>query len=383
MQGAQFQIGPATSVEVSRRDELSREVFGVLGIPIDPIGVSDLLEALEAAVENRKPFLLSTPNVNFLVTSRVEPGFRESLLSSDLCPVDGMPIVWIARLLGVPIKERVSGSDLFEALKTANNRRLRVFLFGGTGDVAAGVGKVLNAQSRGLRCVGTLNPGFGAVEDMSGEKIIRTINASGADILAIFLSAKKAQAWLLQNHERLTIPIRGQFGATINFEAGTVKRASPFLRNIGLEWLWRIWQEPYLWRRYLSDGRRLLPLVLIRTLPLAVDLIWNRLRAARTGRGLQIEVRENDHSIVVCPSGLAIAAYIDQAIEVFRTALSKGKSISVDVSRTIMFDPRFFGLLLIVRKQLRGRGRELRFTEVSAPIRRTFRRNGFEFLLSD
>src|SRR6185437_14009217 len=119
-------------------------------------------------------------------------------------------------LLGAPIKNRVAGSDLFDALKFADrgDRRLGVFLFGGGEEVAARVGKTLNAQSRGLKCVGTLNPGFGTIDEMSSEQTIEAINASGADILAVFLSAKKAQTWLVQNYDRLRIPVRAQFGAT-------------------------------------------------------------------------------------------------------------------------------------------------------------------------
>jgi N-acetylglucosaminyldiphosphoundecaprenol N-acetyl-beta-D-mannosaminyltransferase len=383
--GAASQTNPGERVEALARDELSREVFGVLGIPIDVMGLLILLRKLEAAVRYRKPFLLSTPNVNFLITSRIERQFRECLLMSDLCPVDGMPIVWIARLLGVPIKDRVSGSDLFDALKLTgrSDRRLNVFFFGGTGELAALVGKNLNAQSVGLKCVGALNPGFGTVDEMSTEETIEAINASGADILAVFMNAKKAQAWLLQNHDRLRIPVRAQFGATINYEAGTISRAPPYVRRAGLEWLWRIKEEPYLWRRYWTDGKSLLRLLLTGALPLVLGSLWDRLRSARTDEGLRVEWREEQHAVVVGLSGLAIADHADVAISAFRQALDKGKAIEVDVSRTRSLDPRFFGLLLMVRKELRRRGRALRFVGVSPAIMRAFRLNGFEFLLSD
>ena len=188
MQDDNSQTYVVTGVEAPRRrDELSRQVFGVLGIPLDAIGLEPALTALEGAIEKQEVFLLSTPNVNFLISSRVEKEFRESLLMSDLCVVDGMPIAWIARLLGVPVAERVTGADLFDALKhNRSDRPLRVFLFGGADDVAARVGKTLNAQSRGLKCVGTLNPGIGTVDEMSSETVIEAINASGADILAVF-----------------------------------------------------------------------------------------------------------------------------------------------------------------------------------------------------
>src|SRR2546430_6947191 len=113
--------------------------------------------------------------------------FRESLLMSDLCPVDGMPLIWIARLLGIPLRKRVSGSDIFDALGSTGTlgRKLKVYLFGGAEGVAETVGEKLNQQEGGLTCVGVLNPGFGSVADMSSEPIFQSINASQADLLTV------------------------------------------------------------------------------------------------------------------------------------------------------------------------------------------------------
>src|SRR5262249_7712047 len=163
------------------------------------------------------------------------------LLDSDLCPADGMPIVWLARLLGVPVKARVAGSDIFDALKSPTRRaqRLRVFLFGGAQGVAAKAAGSLNGAHEGLTCVGSLDPGVGAVEEMSGDAIVRTVNASDADFLVVALGAKKGQQWLQRNRARLTVPVRVHLGAAINFQAGTIKRAPRRLQAWGLEWLWR------------------------------------------------------------------------------------------------------------------------------------------------
>jgi N-acetylglucosaminyldiphosphoundecaprenol N-acetyl-beta-D-mannosaminyltransferase len=380
---ADFQIESGSNTPPPRRDELSREVFGILGIPIDRTELAASIDAVEGAVQSREPFLLSTPNVNFLISSQADEGFRETLLSSDLCPADGMPVVWIARLLGIPVKERVSGADLFEALKVLDrgDRRIKVFLFGGASDLAARIGESLNAHSSGLKCVGALNPGFCSVEEMSSNSIIDAINASGADFLAVFLSAQKAQAWLLKNHDRLRTPVRAQLGAAVNFEAGIVKRAPAFVRLAGFEWLWRIKEEPYLWRRYWSDGKSLLQLVATHLLPLMATAMLIRMRGAQSS--LEIELHEKADSIIVHLTGFAAAAHIDKAIEIFGAALNKEKSIAVDLSQTVALDPRFFGLLLMTRKRLRQRGQKLRFFGASPKITRAFRRNGFDYLLSE
>jgi N-acetylglucosaminyldiphosphoundecaprenol N-acetyl-beta-D-mannosaminyltransferase len=230
-----------------------------------------------------------------------DPEFREALLQSDLCPADGMPIVWIARLIGVPIRNRIAGSDIFDALKAEHNfaKPLKVFLFGGPEGVAAAARRTLNAEPRGLYCVGSHYPGFGSVDAMSRDDIINEINSSDADFLVVSLGAKHGQSWLKRNQHRLLIPVRAHLGAVVNFQAGTIRRAPPIMRNLGLEWLWRIKEEPYLWRRYWNDGRALLSLLLTRILPLVVWTRWLQLKYGRHGQDLVIRQRLGDDSIMV------------------------------------------------------------------------------------
>ena len=360
-------------------DDLSRNVYGLLGIPVDALDFPALLRSMDLATNAGSPFLISTPNVNFLVKSQVNGTLRESMLLSDLCLADGMPLIWIAKLLRIPIHERIAGSDLFGRLKRANatGRRLRVFLLGGAEGVAAAVGARLNAEQGGLECVGVLNPGFGTIEETSSPKIIDEINASNADLIAVFFGAEKAQAWLLHNHWRLRPPVRAQFGATINFEAGTVRRAPPMLRSTGFEWLWRIKEEPYLWRRYWNDGKALLAMLVTSVLPLMLSE-----RRLQDLNELSIVKREDHSAVTISLSGTAVAAHVDGAIEQLRDALDSGKRVVVDVSNTQYIDARFFGLFLMVRKQLASRGQKLLFTGASTGLRRIFRLNRFEFLLS-
>src|SRR5262249_15057360 len=147
------------------------------------------------------------------------------------------------------------------------SRQLRVFLFGGAAGIAAAAARTLNGVPSGLSCVGTIDPGYGTIDEMSRDEILASVNGSGADFLAVSLGAKKGQLWLRRNHNRLTIPVRAHLGATLNFQAGTVKRAPARLRAWGLEWLWRMKEEPHLWPRYLHDGCVLLGLIFTRVLP--------------------------------------------------------------------------------------------------------------------
>jgi N-acetylglucosaminyldiphosphoundecaprenol N-acetyl-beta-D-mannosaminyltransferase len=365
-------------------DDLSREVYGILGIPVDVIDMSAALHKIEVAAASGTPFLLSTPNLNFLVTSRLDSEFRESLLISDLCPADGMPIVWLARLLGVPIKERVAGSDIFAALKSARQttRRLSVFLFGGSEGVAAAACSKLNAENGGLTCAGSFYPGFCTVDEMSTDPILDLINSSNADFLIAALGAKKGQAWLLGNHDSLQIPVRVHMGAVINFQAGMVKRAPARTRRWGLEWLWRIKEEPQLWRRYFNDGLVLLELVLTQVVPLVILSRWNRLRWGQKTHDLLIKRTEDHKSVTLSINGAAIAQNVGIALPCFQEAAATSKDVAINFTDTRLIDARFIGLLLMLNKMLKRQQRYLTFTGTSPRIARIFRLHGFGFLLS-
>jgi N-acetylglucosaminyldiphosphoundecaprenol N-acetyl-beta-D-mannosaminyltransferase len=361
-------------------DDLSRDVYGVLGVPIDAVDLSAVVQRIGAAMRQDAPFLISTPNLNFLVSSQTDPEFRESLLQSDLCPVDGVPIVWISRLLGIPIQMRVAGSDIFDRLKLEQPSSVEVFLFGGPEGVAETCSAVLNSQSGGVVCVGTLYPGFGSVENMSTDAIIDAINASDARFLVASLGAQKGQSWLHKNHHRLRIPVRSHLGAAINFQAGLLKRAPLFVRRFGFEWLWRIKEEPYLWRRYLQDGLSLLKLMMTSVLPLALGAFWRGVFAAdETALEVSFEVGQLR---TVKLAGHAVERHVASAISVFREAINKSHQLTVDVSRLEAIDPRFLGLLLVVRKQMTARGGRLQIVGASSRLRRGFRLNRFEFLLN-
>jgi N-acetylglucosaminyldiphosphoundecaprenol N-acetyl-beta-D-mannosaminyltransferase len=364
-------------------DDLSREVYCILGMPIDAIEMPAVLRSIDAAATNESPFLISTPNLNWLVNTQQDLEFRESVLLSDLCLTDGMPIVWIARLMGLPIQHRIAGSSILEALKTRprTERPLKVFLFGSTESVATAAAKTLNADPAVLTCVGWICPGFGTVQELSANDLIESVNSSEAHFLVAALGAKKGQLWLQRNHDSLRIPIRAHLGATINFQAGVIKRAPRTLQKLGLEWVWRIKEEPRLWSRYWNDGLVLLRLMATHVLPLALEASMLRRRCERNGHDLIIkQAGQRDH-ITLGLSGFAIASHTSKAILCFREVMATKKQITIDLSETCGIDARFFGLLLMVRKQLKAQGSTLKLTGISRKIARAFRLHGLEHLL--
>jgi N-acetylglucosaminyldiphosphoundecaprenol N-acetyl-beta-D-mannosaminyltransferase len=375
----EIDVGSAKMVSVF--EDLSREVYCVLGVPVDAVGMDAVLRRIQSAATSKIPFLISTPNLNFLVTSQLDRDFRETLVMSDLCTADGMPIVWIALLSGFPIKTRVAGSDIFDMLKTEHRRAdpLKIFFFGGAEGVAAAASRVVNGRPGGIYCVGSLYPGFCSVEEMSRDEIINSINASGADLLVVSLGAQKGQLWLQRNHHRLTVPLRAHLGASINFEAGTVRRAPRILRKLGLEWLWRIKEEPHLWRRYWNDGRALALLLFTRLIPLLLWTRWLQLGALRQAEDLTVIEIHNDGAVTLSLCGFANARNVEKAIAVFRRAIATSRQITLDFSKTRVIDARFLGLLLMLKKNVRCLGSTVGFVGLSPCLQRIFRLNRLEF----
>ncbi len=355
-------------------------MYGVFGIPVDAVTGQETVQIIKRAIAQRRPFLISTPNLNFLHQSQSDPGFRHSLLESDLCIPDGMPIVWLSRLVGAPIRERVAGSDLVEALKAGSGqeRPVKIFLFGGPEGVAERACASINASKGGLQCVGWHYPGFGDIETMSNDATLATLNASGADFLSVSLGAQKGQAWLLRNHGALHIPVRVHLGATINFEGGTVRRAPRWLRRVGLEWLWRIKEEPHPWQRYAGDAFALAKILASLALPLLGWSIQRRL--AGQGQPFRADIREHENVITVAIAGSATTDNISGAVEILRRAIALRQPLRIDLSATTGMDTRFIGLVLMAMKQAELNG-GLRLINLPPRIRRFLALNGFGYIL--
>jgi N-acetylglucosaminyldiphosphoundecaprenol N-acetyl-beta-D-mannosaminyltransferase len=367
-------------------DDLSRKVYCILGVPIDDASIQEAADAVAAAAIRKTPFLVATPNLNFLVMSQWDAEFRESLLRSDLSLPDGVGVVWAARLLGLPIRGRVAGSDLFDALRENRyrdiGRKLSVFLFGGPDGVAEEACRRINARSNGLRCAGHRNPGVGHVEAMSDETLLTEMNSSQADFLVVALGAQKGQSWLVRNHHKLTIPVRGHFGASLGFQAGTLRRAPVLLRKSGLEWFWRILQEPQLAPRYWNDGWKFIRLSISRLLPYAAALRRGRRRWRAAPGRVRIEPNAGTNTVCVILSGFLGEHDLEQVRTVFREALLAQRDVRLDFGQAKGFDPWFLGSVLMLRKALASQRLCLSIENVPREIAEMLRWNSVEFLLS-
>ena len=363
------------------RSDFSRDVYCLLGMPVDAVDFAGAEQRVRSAAERRSPCFLSTPNVNFLVTCQSDEAFRDALLDSDLSVVDGMPLVWLGRLVGIPLRERVAGSSLFEALRHGGGKRLSVFFLGGEEGDGAQAMRQLEMENLGLACVGHFAPGYGSVEDMSGDELIQRINASNADVLVVSLGARKGQVWIDRNRRRLNVPVISALGAVLHFAAGTVKRAPVWMQNAGLEWLWRIKEQPELWRRYFHDGLHLARLLVTRVLPQA----WYLRRHSATPAllaGARLDISEQGAVHVIRLRGAWTQANSPRLRRAFHHAALCGKDVRLDLEELTHIDSAFVGLAMLLHVHLRRQRRRLLLAGAPKAVRRFIDRSGAGFLHS-
>ncbi len=243
----------------------------MLGLPVDALNLAESAAAIQEAAAAGTGLIFATPNLNFLRTATADAAFRDTVLATGLSLADGMPLVWLSRLLNVPLPERVAGSTLFEYLRTRAGTAapLKVFFFGGEPGAAEQARDNVNLGGGGLVAVGALSPGFGSIPEMSEPAVIDAINDSGAQFLVVALGAQKGHAWIEYNRARLQPMVISHLGAVVNFAAGSLARAPCILQVAGLEWLWRLVHEPRLLSRYAGDAVYLLREFALAALPLA------------------------------------------------------------------------------------------------------------------
>ncbi len=363
--------------------DFDRNVWCILGLPVDVMSDTQATEFLLNSVQNGTGCFLSTPNLNFLITAQDDDSFRGSVIRSDMSLIDGTPLLWMARILGITDAVKVSGSDLFNNLlqkSFPDGRKLSVFFFGGEEGVARNACKRVNSISAGLNCVGSLNPGFGSIDEISHPRIITQINASKADFLVVSLGARKGQLWIDQNRKQLKTPLVSHLGAVVNFTAGTVKRAPLWMRRTGLEWTWRIFQEPALWIRYLSDGSGFIVLFLTRMMPY---VFWRKFHVDQLAdsKPVACNIETDRNWVIVTIKGNCVQGTIAPVRVAFREALLQSKLIKLDLSNVPLVDGAFVGLCLVLSKQVNLSGGQLVIVGLNMDLQRIFRWNCVEYLL--
>jgi N-acetylglucosaminyldiphosphoundecaprenol N-acetyl-beta-D-mannosaminyltransferase len=231
----------------------------LFGVPVDLLTIDETVERCHELIEERRPVQHAFINAAETVMMEDVPGFRETLAACDIVNADGQSIVWAARLLGVPVSGRVAGPDLMEQLlRLAEREGYPVYFLGAQAEVLKDFEVAVKKLHPRLVIAGLHHGYFD-----NDEAIADAVHASGARLLFVAISSPRKEFFLSKHLERIGPVFAMGVGGTFDLVAGKTRRAPLWMQGMGLEWLFRLLQEPRrMWRRYLIGNARFLGIAL-------------------------------------------------------------------------------------------------------------------------
>lgn len=233
----------------------------LMNTEIDNLTMDETLDAIDNLIKEDNCSYVVTPNVDHIVQLERDEELKRVYENASLILTDGKPLIWISNWYKTPIKEKISGSDLFPRVcDLAAKKGYTMYLLGAAEGVAAKAANNLMNKYKGLNIVGTYSPPFGFEKDKAElKKIESQIQDVHPDILIVGLGCPKQEKYMYHHCKELGVPISFGLGASIDFEAGNIKRAPKWMSEHGLEWLYRITQDPKrLAKRYLVDDMKII-----------------------------------------------------------------------------------------------------------------------------
>lgn len=228
---------------------------------IDNLTMSETLNEIDKLIQKKICSYVVTPNVDHIVRLEKDEELQKVYKNASLILTDGKPLIWISKWYKTPIKEKISGSDLFPRVcQLAANKNYTMYLLGAAEGVADTAAKNLMKKYPGLNVVGTYSPPFGFEKNEQEMNKIKTqIQEVHPDILIVGLGCPKQEKFMYYHCKELGVPISFGLGASIDFEADNIKRAPKWMSNHGLEWLYRFSKEPKrLFKRYFVDDIKII-----------------------------------------------------------------------------------------------------------------------------
>ena len=227
--------------------------FRVLGVRVDAVQMSDALQRLRSWIDGgqRITRYVAVTGMHGIAESRQGTQFRQVLNTADLVVPDGMPLVWLGRIHGFALRDRVCGSELMEAFCQATGNRYRHFFFGGAPEVAQRLAQVLH-EKHGIVIAGTYTPPFRPLTAAEETELVSLVDEASPDVFWVGLSTPKQEKWMYEHRHNLNVPVMLGVGAAFDMNSGNLRRAPAWMRLSGLEWFFRLASEPRrLWKRYL------------------------------------------------------------------------------------------------------------------------------------
>lgn len=332
-----------------------RPPIAILGVPIDDVSTDEAVELIERMMLSGQPHYFATANVDFLVQAQRDPELHRILLEADLVVCDGAPVLWASRRLGRPLRERVAGADLVpRLLAVAARHRLRVFLLGASPASAAAAAARLQREFPGLAAVEHYSPPFAPLLEMDHDDIARRVRAARPDLLLVAFGCPKQEKWIAMHGRALGVPVAAGIGASIDFLSGLMRRAPLWMQRVGLEWLFRLAQEPRrLFARYARD---------FRVLGWRIAAQYRCLRpTAASDRSELSLLRLADNGELLCLGliGRLDAAGLKRNPVLTAAAMADGRHCLLDLSQVAEIDSTGVGFLIDLRRIMRPTRREL------------------------
>lgn len=245
--------------------------YSTLGVRVDAVQIPDVIEQMQRWIDRREAcHWIAVTGMHGVMEAQHNSAFKSVLNSADLIVPDGMPLVWLARLRGLPLARRVYGPELMLTFcKETVSRGYRHFFLGGEPGVPEHLENALHAEIPGLSVVGKYSPPFRSLQPQEDKELVEFINASRPDVVWIGLSEVKQDMWMQEHRTLLSAPVLVGVGAAFDFIGKVKKQAPVWMRENGLESLFRLMQEPRrLWRRYIIYGYQFVVLVALEQLGL-------------------------------------------------------------------------------------------------------------------
>lgn len=346
-----------------------RKLLIILGVPIDDLDMSQALMRLEQFIalgrSTGKSHQVATINADFVVNSLNDSELRRILQESDMATADGMPLVLGARLLGVPLADRVTGADLVPALaERAAQKGYSIFLLGARPGVGIRAAEILQERYPGLTIAGVIAPPNVPIQAMD-RSILDQIKAAKPDILLVAFGNPKQEKWIRMYADTLAVPVCIGVGGTFDMIAGITKRAPSWMQRAGLEWLYRLIQEPHrLWRRYVHD--------LLYFGYFFLRQWWAMRQGALPAPLLPIsETVIVDKTVILNIEGRMDIDTYSLVIERADKALQTSPCVVVNLARATFLDSTAMGALVALANRARAAGGSLRLAAVPPVIART------------
>lgn len=228
----------------------------ILGVPVWGMDRSTFVERARQCILKREKVLFTTTNAHSIVVAQKNPGFLTHFKEADLVLPDGILPVWAGRSLGKVMTERVAGPDFVDHfMAMAEQENFRIFFMGSTDETLEKLSKNLLDRRPNLKIVGLLAPPFGDWDEKTDQALVDAINEAKPDALFVGMTAPKQELWLSKNFSRLELPFSIGVGAAFNFLAGEKRRAPDWVGRMGMEWFYRLVQEPgRMWRRNIDSA---------------------------------------------------------------------------------------------------------------------------------